>query len=296
MKVSIIIPNYNGGELLKKNLPKVLAFAGNAEIIVVDDSSLDNSIEILKEFPVRVIRNEKNLGFALTVNKGVREASGEIVILLNTDVAPEKDFLKPLVVHFNDPEIFAVGCMDKSIEGSKTVLRGRGLGKWERGFLVHRRGEVDKTNTLWVNGGSGSFRKTIWEKLGGFNELYSPFYWEDIDLSYRALKSGYKILFEPKSIVTHDHEKGAIQTSYSPFQIKIIAYKNQIIFAWINMTDVSLYFQHILWLPYHMFKAVMRGDIAFFFGFLKAFSLLLLIISTRSKNKKIFSKKDREIA
>lgn len=295
MKVSIIIPNYNGGELLKKNLPKVIAASINAEIIVVDDSSLDNSIEILKEFSVNVIRNEKNLGFASTVNKGVKEATGEIVVLLNTDVAPERNFIEPLIAHFTDKSVFAVGCMDKSIEGGKVVLRGRGLGKWERGFLVHRRGEVDKTNTLWVSGGSGAFRKSTWEKLGGFNELYNPFYWEDIDISYRAIKSGYKIIFEPKSIVIHEHEKGAIKSKYSEFQIRTIAYRNQIIFVWVNATDSHLLVSHMLWMPYHILKTFIRGDFAFLVGFIKTFVLFPKIVQLRFSMQKTCIKTDMQV-
>ena len=215
--------------------------------------------------------------------------------MLNTDVSPQEDFLKPLIEHFNDESVFAVGCMDKSIENGKTVLRGRGLGKWEKGFLVHKRGEVDKNNTLWVSGGSGSFRKSIWDKLGGFNELYSPFYWEDIDLSYRARKSGYKILFEPKSMVIHEHAKGAVKKYYSDFKIKTIAYRNQFIFVWENATDYSLQFLHFFWLPYHFVKALLRTDWAFFIGFLKAFALLPKIIKSSLNYQKTFVKKDKEV-
>lgn len=293
MKVSIVIPNYNGQELLKKNLPKVMVSSGNAEIIVVDDYSSDNSLEILKEFPVTVIRNEKNLGFSKTVNRGVKESSGEIVVLLNTDVVPEKDFLEPLIAHFKDEKVFAVGCMDKSIEGAKTVLRGRGLGKWERGFLIHRRGEVDKTSTLWVAGGSGAFRKSIWDRLGGLIDLYSPFYWEDIDISYRAQKSGYKVLFEPKSIVIHEHQKGAIKVKYSPFAIKTISYRNQIIFSWVNISDFSLLSSHLLWLPYQIIKSIIQLDAPYMIGLIKAFLLLPRILLVRNKVQSFFIKTDK---
>lgn len=297
MKISIIIPNYNGEELLKRNLSKVMEAVGDAEIIVVDDASFDGSMEILKSFKekIKVIKNEKNLGFSSTVNRGVREAKREIVILLNTDVVPERGFLTPLLSHFKDDKFFAVGCMDKSIEDGKTVLRGRGIGQWKRGFLVHSRGEVDRTNTLWVSGGSGAFRKSIWEKLGGFNELYNPFYWEDIDLSYRALKSGYKIFFEPRSVVTHEHKKGAIKSSYSNFQIKTIAYRNQFIFVWKNATDLDLQFLHVFWLPYHFIKAFIRKDTAFFKGFFKAFILLPKIIKSSFGDQKLFLLKDSQV-
>lgn len=297
--ISIVIPNYNGENLLKKNLPKVfqaVLFSKNHfEIIVVDDGSKDGSVSFLKKQKVRLIKNSKNLGFSSTVNKGVKEAGGEIIILLNTDVYPEKNFLASLLPYFKDPQVFAVGCLDKSYENGKVVLRGRGLGRWSRGFLVHRRGDVDRDNTLWVSGGSGAFRRNIWNKLGGFNELYNPFYWEDIDISYRALKSGYKVFFEEKSIVNHEHEKGAIMKTYSNFKIKSIAYKNQFIFVWENATDFSLQLVHIVLLPYHFIKALVSMDWAFFIGFAHAFVLLPKIIQSSLRFQKLFIKSDKEI-
>lgn len=300
MKLSIVIPNYNGAKLLEKNLPKVLNAASSykkdkVEIIIVDDASTDDSLDLLKDKNVTVLKNEKNLGFSSTVNKGVKEAIGDIVILLNTDVYPEDNFLEPLLKHFDDESVFAVGCLDKSIEGAKIVERGRGLGEWKRGFLIHRRGETDKINTLWVSGGSGAFRKSIWDKLGGLNELYNPFYWEDIDLSYRALKSGYKIFFEPKSIVFHEHEKGSIKSKYSENEVKIIAYRNQFIFVKENATDYDLKFKHLIWLPYHFFKALLAGDKAFFIGYFKYIALMPKIIFSSIKYQKTFIKKDKEV-
>lgn len=305
MNISIIIPNYNGEEIIKKNLPRVFDAVndykgGKYEIIVVDDASEDNSLNILgklgEDIPsLKILRNEKNLGFSSTINKGVKEASGEIIVLLNTDVYPEKDFLKPLIKHFNDEKVFGVGCMDRSIEDGKIVLRGRGIGKFSRGFLIHKKGEVDGSSTLWVSGGSSAFRKETWEKLDGFNELYSPFYWEDIDISYRAQKSGYKIIFENSSVVVHEHSKGAIESYYSRFKIKKIAYRNQFIFVWTNITDLDYQFLHMIWFPYHLLRAILKGDTVFILGFLSALILLPKIIKSSFKYKKLFIKKDREI-
>lgn len=319
MKVSIIVPNYNGAELLKKNLPKVLKAAewyhekldGEMEIIIVDDGSSDGSVEEIKSLKLKampagkqvkndslklkIIENEKNLGFSSAVNIGVRSAEGDIVVLLNTDVAPEENFLEVLITHFNDPQIFAVGCLDKSIEGESVVLRGRGEGAWIRGLLVHWRGEVNRPDTLWVSGGSGAFRHNLWEKFGGFDPLYNPFYWEDIDLSYRAQKAGYKILFEPKSAVVHKHLEGAIKSKYSPFKIKAIAYRNQFVFVWKNITDWDKKISHLFWLPYHLLKAILRGDAAFFLGFFGSLLKLPIIIKFRFKAKKLFIQNDRQI-
>lgn len=305
MNISFIVPNYNGKNLLKKNLPRLFEELksykkGIIEVIVVDDFSKDESISVLKELSnkyenLKFFRNEKNLGFSPTVNRGVSHARGDIIILFNTDVYPQKGFLDPLLSHFIDENVFAVGSMDKSIEEGKTKLRGRGLGQWKRGFLIHRRGEVDKSDTLWVSGGSGAFRKKIWEILGGFNELYAPFYWEDIDLSYRALKSGYKVLFEPKSVVVHEHEKGAIKSSYSEIQVRTIALRNQFIFVWENATDYFLWISHFAWLPYHFLKAIVNMDIVFFVGFFKALILLPKVIKSSLKYQILFVRKDSEV-
>jgi GT2 family glycosyltransferase len=304
MDISIVIPNYNGENLLKDNLEKVyreinLYKSGKTEIIVVDDGSLDKSLDFLNEFAkthnnCKVVVNKKNLGFAPSVNEGVKASSGETVILLNTDVHPEIGFLEPLLKHFSNEKVFAVGCLDRSVESNGIILRGRGLGEWKRGFLVHKRGEVDKNNTLWVSGGSGAFRKAIWDKLGGLNELYAPFYWEDIDLSYRALKSGYEIVFEPKSVVVHEHEKGAIKNRYSDFRIKTIAYRNQFIFVWEN-ADLALIYSQILWLPYYFIKALLSSDWPFFLGFLNATLLVTRILKLRHGAQKMFVKKDAEV-
>lgn len=305
MKISFVIPNFNGELLLKDNIPTILTIArkNNAEVIIVDDCSEDNSIALIKklqevykkDLKIILVKNEKNLGFASAANIGVAKAEGDIVVLLNTDVVPQEDFLLPLISHFKNENVFAVGCMDKSIERGKTILRGRGVGKWKRGFLMHARGEVDRDNTLWVSGGSGAFRKSLWEKFGGFNELYNPFYWEDIDLSYRALKSGYTVLFDAKSIVTHEHEKGAIKSKYTQKEIKTIAYRNQFIFVWSNITDITLLLSHFFWLPYHMISLFLKKEWEFFKGFGEAIGLLQKILSYRKEKKKYYQKSDYEV-
>lgn len=312
MKISIVLPNYNGEEIVKRNIPKVvdaLEFyrsktKDEVELIINDDFSKDNSMEVLhdikdslksKNVPISIYQNEKNYGFSTTVNRGVRKSTGDLVVLLNTDVNPDKDFLTPLVSKFTDLKVFAVGCMDKSIEGEKTVLRGRGVGKWERGFLHHSKGEIDKNTTLWVSCGSAMFRRSLWDKLGGLDEIYNPFYWEDIDLSYRAQKAGYRVYFEKDSVVIHEHEKGAIKKKYKPIHVQKIAMRNQFIFVWKNISDTSLLISHLLWLPYLLGVSIIKRDSVFLSGFFKAFILLPKIATLRGKEKKLNTVTDKEI-
>lgn len=310
MNLSIIIPNYNGEYALKSNLPYVeeaLSFyigkkKATGEIIIIDDSSTDNSLSVIRDFQdkirnikIKLIESKNNYGFSSSVNKGVGKADFEIVVLLNTDVRPQKDFLLPLVKHFSDNNVFGVGCMDKSIEPEGVMLRGRGVGRWKRGFLIHSLGNLDKDSTLWASGGSSAFRKSTWNKLGGLYEIYNPFYWEDIDLSYRALKAGYAVLFEKESVVTHNHEEGAIKLNYSYSDVKVTAYKNQVLFSWINISDKDLIFKHIIWLPLHALSALVRSDIDFLQGLFKALTNISHISKIRNNTQKLVVKKDIEI-
>ena len=297
MKITIIIPNYNGVEILKKSLPQIIKEKGEADIIMVDDASTDDSVDFVrKNFPsIKIITKNINEGFSSTVNQGILKAAGDIIILLNHDCLPEKDFTSSLISHFDDAEVFAVGFLDKSVEGRNIVLRGRGVGKFERGFLLHKKGEVDKKDSLWVSGGSGAFRKSIFSKIGLFEPLYNPFYWEDIDLSYRAQKSGCKIIFDPKIVIQHYHWLGAIKKNYSVSDIKTISYRNQILFVWLNITDANYIIEHLLYLPYQLLISFIRLD----FNFIKAFFLAVFYLpqalKIRSKRKKIFTRTDHEV-
>lgn len=297
MTVSIIIPNWNGVNLLKKHLRRVIEVAPKSEIVVADDASSDESLDFLRQhFPaVKVVRQNIRRGFAENVNAGVKAAHGDIILLLNTDVEPEKGFSEALLSHFKDPDVFAVGCLDKSFEESKVILRGRGIAHWYRGFFVHARGEVDKKDTAWVSGGSGAFRKSMWDELGGMDTLYSPFYWEDIDLSYRARKAGWKIVFEPKSIVRHYHEEGKIKREFTPAQVKRISYRNQFLFIWKNLTDTSILFSHAVWTPVRLVQALVRGDFMMIRGYMDALWNLAQVFRKRRKQTLMYTKGDSSL-
>ncbi|RJQ25335.1 glycosyltransferase family 2 protein [Candidatus Parcubacteria bacterium] len=309
MKIDIIIPNYNGLRLVEKNLPLVIDrvkdFNG-VSIVIVDDCSSRDEFEKIKELitslsdidpktKIELIRNEKNLGFSSSINKAALKSNADYLVFLNTDVIPEKDFLKAAIEDMmEDNNLFGIGFLDKSIEGEKTILRGRGVGAWKRGFLIHKRGEVDRDNTLWISGGSCLVNAKVFKKLGGFDNIYNPFYWEDIDLSYRAQKAGFNILFEKRSEVVHKHFEGAIKKYYSGFQIKTYAYRNQFIFIWKNITDLSLVLSHILWLPYHLLRALIRLDTPFFLGFVLALVKIPVIIFKRIREAKN-TKTDKQV-
>ena len=299
-KISVVIPNYNGENLLAKNLPLVIKHCTDSEIIVVDDASTDGSVKMLKKNfkNIKIIENSINGGFAHSANTGVKSSKNDLVLLLNSDVSPKQSFLQVAIEHFKEPKLFAVGLMDLSHENQEIVKRGRGGASFRRGFLNHFAMDDSFGETLWVSGGSSLIDKKKFLELGGFDEIYKPFYWEDIDLGYRAQKNGYICLFEPKSQVDHFHQEGAIKKNYSTFYVKTISYRNQFIFVWKNISDYTLLLEHILWLPYNILRAAIAFDWPFLIGFAKAllkvpslvFNYDQSFIGTKLSDKEIIKK------
>lgn len=253
MKTSVVIPNWNGRELLEKNLPKVLAIGAN-EVIVVENGSTDGSLEYIKVLSaksegqkLKIIENNENLGFARGINQGVEEATGEVVVLLNTDVAPEKDLLKYVLPHFEDTHVFAVSFNEEKWSWARGYFR--------HGLIEHGSGEkTAKTHvSFWASGGSAAFDRKKWLELGGFNLIYEPFYWEDTDISYRAQKRGWEVLWEPNAKVEHMHE-ATVGKHAMASRKDIISQRNQILFFWCNITSLSLWLEHFLWMPVRLLR------------------------------------------
>lgn len=246
--VSIVIPNWNGKNLLEKNLPAVLAAAqykrnNILEVIIVDDGSTDDSVKFLtKNFKrqIRLFQHTKNRGFSSACNMGVRMAKGKIVCLLNTDVIPEKNFLVKAVEHFSDKQVFAVGLHEYGAGPATASFKG--------GIFSHKNfGEIeDNRVSMWASGGSALFRRKTWMELKGFTEeLFAPFYWEDVDLSYRAWKRGYKILWDHTAYVTHKHESVINVTNFQKKYMNIVKERNELLFIWRNITSQTLIRKHI---------------------------------------------------
>jgi len=211
--VSIIIPSYNGEKVIGDCLKFVYALEyQNFEVIVVDDASRDNSVAIIESlFPcAKVIRNSKNLGFAGTINRGIKESKGEIVVLLNMDTLVKKDWLSELVkVIISNEKAGIVGSKMLDLDGT-TVQHAGGLIN-SNGVSVHiGRGEADTgqydelREVDYLCGASMGFKKSLLEEIGCLDEGYSPLYYEDTDLAFRARRKGYKNMYVPGSVLVHN--------------------------------------------------------------------------------------------
>lgn len=297
LSVSVVIPNYNGEFLMPKHLPNVIKYSPGAEIIVVDDASPDGSVKMLKsKFPtVKVVALKQNSRFAAACNAGFNAAKGDVVILLNSDVSPREGYLKPLLKYFEDESIFSVGSKEIEEVNGKKIDSGRALGKFQRGLIIHWRPDNQKkSSTLWTTGGSMAVSKKIWQEMGGMDTLFRPAYWEDIEICYRAQKRGYKVIFEPNSVVEHHHETTNVAALGKPV-MNVAAFKNQLLFIWKNITDPLMMASHIAWLPYHLIVTNQRTQGLFFKGFMQAVSQFSEAMKQRAYEKKFALYTDRQV-
>ncbi|HCC08682.1 TPA: hypothetical protein DEP81_01730 [Candidatus Woesebacteria bacterium] len=246
--IDIVIPSFNGKYLLEKHLPQIFKNSDYLnKVIIIDNGSTDGTIDWLKKnYPeVVIVKNSKNLGFTKPINQGVAKSSSEYLVLLNNDVHPDKGYLKNILHYFDDEKVFAVSFNES--ESSWPLVR------WDGKIQFIRGEEKSKPRyTAWASGGSAIFRRKIWDKLGGLNEVFAPFYWEDIDIGYRAWKSGYKIIWDNKSQVFHEHESTA--KKINPTYLNLIKQRNELLFTWINITDEELVKSHRKFLFTHILK------------------------------------------
>lgn len=271
--ISVVIPSYKNKEKLLENLNHNLKFLKDCQIIIVNDDpeeSLKNFLPRSKN--ILLIENKKNLGFGQSVNRGVKQADGNYIMLLNSDVQLINGNYQLAINNFHkDPSLFAVSLAQKEKDGS---IVGKNKVYWHAGLYLHQKAtDLNFGNNGWAEGGASLIDKNKFLKLNGFDPVYSPFYWEDIDLSSRARKAGYRIIFEPKILVIHHHES-TIGRYFTKKQIKIIAYRNQLIFTWKNLTSPILIIKHLLYLPYLLITHLIIGDYLFLIALIKAVSKL----------------------
>lgn len=293
--ISVVIPQYKGKEKLFKNLTHNLPFLTGCEVIVVNDfPEVPLTKEMKTLFPsVIVVENEKNLGFAGAVSEGINKASGAYVFLLNNDVVLKDNSFLAALQHFErESLLFAVSFKQIEKDGGHV---GRNKIFWSHGFFRHAKADPGTHGINgWAEGGSMIFDKKKYNLIHGFDTLYSPFYWEDIDLSYRAWKAGYTIQFDTSVLVEHHHES-TIATYFQKSRINTIAYRNQIMTIWKNISDPLYFAEHIFYLTKTLLIQTIKGHHEFAKGLGLAISVLPEILRKRQALWSIWKKTDREI-
>src|SRR5450432_207428 len=177
-------------------------------------------------------------------------------------VAP--DFLAPLLEGFRDPEVFAVGCQIFFSDPNK-LREETGLtqGWWQEGGLRVRHRADPQVDDLFPcfygGGGSCAFHRDKFFELGGFDPLLAPFYLEDTDLGYLAWKRGWKVFYQPRSIVYHEH-RGTIGKRFSEEQIQTVLKKNFVLFCWKNIHEWPRLASHFFFAWAGAILSVIFGD------------------------------------
>lgn len=277
MKLSVVIVNYNVKYFLEQCLHSVVKAMQSVEteIFVVDNNSVDGSCAMVAEkFPqVKLIENKKNTGFAVANNQAIRQSTGEYVLLLNPDTMIEEDTFSK-TVKFMDEHPDAGGLGVKMIDGKGNFLpeskRGfpspmvafykifglSSLFPKSRRFNQYYMGHLDQNETNPVDVLAGAFmllRRSALDKVGLLDEDFFM-YGEDIDLSYRIIKGGYKNYYFPETRIIHykgeSTKKGSVNyvrmfyNAMSIFAQKNLSARNAKIFSFV--INCAIYFRAFL--------------------------------------------------
>lgn len=237
MKVSVVTPNYNGKDFLYAYFESLIKNSNEiGEVIIVDNGSRDGSQEFIRnyrekvDFPIVLIENSQNLGFAEAVNQGISKARYDYIFSLNNDTVVEKSAILELLnllnteerifsvsskmVQFNNPELIDDAGDDYTL---LAYTKKRGNNQNLNKFI-----EVSKVFSSCA--GAALYRKDLLEELGGFDSEFFA-YMEDVDLGYRARINGYKNLFCPNAIVYHIGS-ATTGSQYNEFKVRLAARNN----------------------------------------------------------------------
>lgn len=299
--ISIVIPNYNGEQLLRENIPSIFAaveqWQGPAEVIIVDDCSADGSCSLIREmFPAaRLLVNAKNSGFSKTCNVGMAAARFPILLCINTDVRVEPDLLVTLAPHFTDQELFAVTprvIVEREGKNQGAVF-GRCSGGFIKGSFASAENELPERENLYAVGACVAYDAEKFRALGGYSEIYSPYLFEDVDISYRAWKRGWKSVYDPTATVWH--YSNATLGKVKRHTNKVIYYRNRFIFHWINISDPSVLFWNMLNTLLRLMFSFLLLKFYYYEAFLGALKRRDAIAEIRRKEKTFRMLSDDEI-
>lgn len=254
MKVTVVIPNYNGKKYINDCMD-ALSFQMNdsVKVIVVDNGSTDGSVEILREeYPwARLVELGENTGFCNAVNVGIRLAETPYVILLNNDTMIKGGFINNLVAVLEKPgneKVFSVS--SKMIEMYRPEILDDAGDRYNAFGWAFSRGKgkaAEKynkpTEVFSACGGAAIYRRSVFEEIGFFDELHFA-YLEDLDIGYRAKVYGYKNLYEPTAEVLHAGS-GSSGSRYNEFKTRHSS-ANSTYVIWKNMPLL----QRIINLPF----------------------------------------------
>ena len=258
--VTVAVINYKGREYLQELLGSLRRQTfRDFEILLIDNHSQDGSLDLAgRDFPeVRLLPQEKNLGFAPAANLAARQSNSEFLALLNTDLRLDPDWLQELVrTASNDGSIAAVASKMRLYHDPQR-LNGVGgemnrLGfTWDRGMFEEDRGQYDRSaQVFFASAGAALFRRPLFLEAGAFDERFFMYH-EDVDLCWRFWIMGYQVVTAPRAVAYH-HFGGSTRKEQGMSWREGIGERNSLRSILKNLEAYQLpgILWELLWLPY----------------------------------------------
>jgi GT2 family glycosyltransferase len=296
-KVAVLVLNYNGKHHLDECLRSLrIQNYGNYEVYVVDNGSVDGSVEYVREsFPwVKIIAFDENFGFSKAYNKAVRMLDFELIAFLNNDTKVKEDWLKELVLCLVEDESVATVGSKMLLYGSPKLLNhagtkitliggGLSLGAFEQDSERYNAKQIAGA----VCGGAMLVRKKYFLEIGGFDEDFFA-YFEDVDLCWRAWLYGFKVMYCPASVV--QHKLGGSFGKKNPSKT-FLGVRNRLMTIFKNFGIINMLKGLLLSIVYDVFRVISEfaknGNamliIAIFRGYITVFINLKVVLKKRKR-------------
>ena len=300
--VSIIIVNFNGGELLKRCLTSFLATKyPNFEIIVVDNASTDGSVELIKKLfgacpRIKIVENRENLGHSEGCNIGAKVANGKYLVFLDSDTELKaEDWLWELVKVMKSDE--SIGMAQAKVVLAKdnrrldyVCMAIDALGTWAATYGLKEDKLKENFEILAASSGCCIVRRDVFNEVGGFDSDYF-IYDDDTDLSLRARLLGYKVLLVPSAVVVHrgsvlrginqrtvyHSAKNRMCTMLKNYELRNLWWRFLVLSFFMSMVSVGF----LVLKRFDEAKATMKGLLSSVTGFRKIWMKRLLTQSKR---------------
>ena len=283
MKTAVVILNWNGRHLLEQFLPKVIACSPNAEVVVADNASSDDSVDLVRRlFPsVTIVQNASNNGYAGGYNDALAQVDADYYVLLNSDIEVTPNWIEPVIRHFeSDPLVAAIQPKIRAFkQRDHFEYAGAAGGYLDRMGFPFCRGRIfeecevdtgqydDVREVFWASGACMFVRASVFHECEGFDEMFFA-HMEEIDLCWRMKNRGYKVMVEPASIVFHI---GGGTLSKSNWKKTYLNFRNNLELIYKNIEDKYLFRSLFM-------RMVLDGVAAFKFLFTNGFSHFYAIV------------------
>ncbi|MFA5158921.1 MAG: glycosyltransferase [Candidatus Omnitrophota bacterium] len=288
----LVVLQYNRRDLLERFLPSVVKAANlssyHCEVTVLDNQSSDDSVDyVRKNFPQVEIYIASENKVLCSFNEYVERCSEDVVILLNNDMELAPSFVDPLMEPFlKDEDVFFVATNED-----------RSIAKIHYGLLtadMYYQGHeaLNQKEGFTLSAGVAAFNRKKFLELGGYDEIFLPGRYEDVDLCYRGWKRGWKGIYQPLSKKMH-LGGASFEKVFAHNATQALVFRNAIFFMVKNITDRHIFARFLFWLPVRLVGSIFVGKLFFWQGFLQAIPKLPGALKRRREVKGTFVQSDQ---